>query len=196
MSEGRWCLLTALAPAPASPEELLNQLRDQLAPEEPPGGTGPSWAMWLWPSFIFVLCACLLIRRWRRRRNQPARGLAPLEWALQELGRLEAEPLPTAEEMDRFHARLADLVRGYLERHYHLPATRQTTPEFLVVARQTLPLSEPEQALLAELLQRCDLAKFARMVPTQDACRTALEQIRGLITALAARPLREESPAS
>ena len=82
----------------------------------------------------------------------------PEQWALQELGRLDESATADAAA---YHTALSDVVRRYLADRFGLPATRQTTAEFLETVRRSGRLSAEQQALLRDFLERCDLAKFA-----------------------------------
>jgi hypothetical protein len=58
-----------------------------------------------------------------------------------------------------------------LERRFHLPAPERTTEEFLQDLQRTLVLQPRHKELLADFLTECDLIKFARFEPTEEALR-------------------------
>src|SRR5207249_8546770 len=118
----------------------------------------------------------LVWRRWHRPRPLPE--LPPAEWALRALDRLGGrDPAdPTAADD------LADLLRGFLSRRYHLAADGRTTAELLVLLRQS-PLPPDAVADWQALLGRCDLARFARLGFAPDEWAAALVRVRGLVTA-------------
>ncbi len=132
------------SPREAPPAELL-----------PPLAPTP-WLAWAGAATaVLVLAAvgCWIGLRPRRPRQPP-----PERWALQELGRLDASaPADPA----AYHTALSDVVRRYLADRFGLPATRQTTAEFLEAVRRSGRLADEQQALLSDFLERCDLAKFA-----------------------------------
>jgi hypothetical protein len=172
----------------ATASDLLSQLKDRLAPEDPPGSP-PEMSWWPWLACT-VLLAVVAVAVWRlrRRRTEPA-PLSALDTALAELARIEAQQLIEAGEIGQFHVLAAEAVRGFLERQYELPATRRTTPEFLDALRDDPRLTEEIRSALAEFLRRCDLAKFAGVCPDAEACRSTLDLARRIIQ-LAAPPTR------
>ena len=98
---------------------------------------------------------------WKTKRRKPAvPPKLPREIALEELGRISAE----IEKMSpyQFSIRVSDILRKYVTQQYGLPATRQTSIEFLTALAKVSPFSAEEKSLLEDFLNRCDLIKFAR----------------------------------
>jgi hypothetical protein len=120
---------------------------------------------------------------------------SPAEWALCEMERLEQRGLPAAGQGRRYHALLANLVRRYVERRFGVHAPRQTTAEFLR-SLQGLPELQPAtRELLGELLQRCDLVKFAGVAPAEEDCRAAAALARQFVEQTAVVTPREAKKA-
>ena len=114
------------------------------------------------------------------RPSAPAaapKPLPPEQRALQELARLDASA--TADPA-AYHTALSDVVRRYLAERFGLPATRQTTAEFLETVRRSGRLSAEQQALLRDFLERCDLAKFAPVGASAEECREAAALARAV----------------
>jgi hypothetical protein len=123
-----------------------------------------------------VLAGSLIgMRLWRRAR--PAVSSAAEEQVLHRLDALEPADLAPVE----LHERLSELVRSYLVKRWHLPALHETTAELLARHGQEVPLQARE--LLADFLQRCDLAKFAPVAPTTQQCQDVLALARCLLIA-------------
>jgi hypothetical protein len=162
--------------------DVKKELRDITPPENPPPPP-PSWTRWLPWIGIAVAVLGLVAGGWglRRRFASPAPPLAPHEWAARELDRIEALHLPEAGEVERFHTLLSDVVRAYLERRFSLPASQQTTAEFLETMRRSPQLTPAQQGLLREFLERCDMAKFARAVPPPEECRAVAGMARSFV---------------
>ncbi len=125
-------------------------------------------SMWWWlliPAVIGVGIATLM---WSRRGSVTSRiPLTPAQRA-----RLDLSSLDLNEE--GAFARVADIVRAYLEDAFDLRAPRATTHEFLRVAQHSSVLSQPNRATLQELLLVADLVKFARHLPATDAPSKAM----------------------
>ena len=115
------------------------------------------------------------------RRRRAGAAPPPDRWALQELERIESLRLPELGDIERFHTLIADVIRGYLELRFQLQAPRRTTLEFLTALQGNDALPEGEHARLRDLLQRCDLAKFARAECGLDDCRAVVKSARAFI---------------
>jgi hypothetical protein len=173
------------------------ELRDITPPEDPPPPP-PSWLRWLPWAGVAVALAGLVAGGWglRRRFATPARPLPPHEWAARELDRIEAQQLPEAGELERYHTLLSDVVRVYLERRFSLPASQQTTAEFLETMRRAPQLTPAQQGLLRDFLQRCDMAKFARAAPPPEECRAVAAMARGFVQETTPNPREPKPPES
>ena len=146
-------------------------------PPEPlplvPNGMG--WLPWVIPAAALTLALAWFLQR---RRPRLRATLPPDKQALLELRRLEqSADLPSA----AYHTALSDVIRTYLAERLGLPATRQTTAEFLEMVRRTGRLSPEEQRMLHAFLERCDLAKFAPVGVSAEECREAAVLARGLV---------------
>jgi Domain of unknown function (DUF4381) len=161
--------------------DILKQMREGLSPPEPPAPS-PSW-LWRWrlPLVLGLLILSLgawLVWRWRGR---PAPPLSPDQYALRELARIE-ETLRSAQgDAEVFHTQLSHIIRRYLAERFGLHAFEQTTAEFLETVRQVPQVSAEQQALLRDLFERCDLAKFARASTSPEECRRTAEMVRELV---------------
>lgn len=94
------------------------------------------------------------------------------EESLKRLQNIESEPSP-----EKFYVALTDTVRHYLEQHYQIHASTQTTNEFLVEAAQNPELSEDTREVLSHFLLHADQVKFALHTPS------AAEQDEAMIIA-------------
>jgi uncharacterized protein DUF4381 len=123
----------------------------------------PPWLVFV---IVFVALSLLGLVVWlfARRRKQPLPPKLPREIALEELDRIGRE----IEKMSpyQFSIRVSDILRKYVTRQYGLPATRQTSIEFLSALAKASPFSGEEKLLLEDFLNRCDLIKFARYEAT------------------------------
>ncbi len=166
--------------------------RDITPPEEVPGGAARhGWLLWAGLGLGAVLLGVtgLVVRR-RRALKEPAPP--PHRWALRELDRLAGRAPASAAEVEAYHTALAAVVRRYLEMRFHLPAERRTTPEFLEAVRGSSDLPARQQQALAELLARCDLAKFARVRPSSEECQAVVTQARAFVQATASSGVRSQ----
>jgi hypothetical protein len=72
-------------------------------------------------------------------------------------------------------------MRRYLELRFRLPASHQTTPEFLTTLSGANLLDPAQQRILRDFLERCDLAKFARAGYSPLECQAAARMARDLV---------------
>jgi hypothetical protein len=162
----------------ALPRANIDEARGVTEPEPaPPEVTNP------WPGAALAAAVVLVggaagVAWWRRRRSRPAPELPPAEWARAELDRLAKRDAADPAAADA----LADVLRGFLARRFRLDAEGRTTAELLARLR-TLPL--PADALTAwqALLERCDLARFARLGFGADEWGVVLDRARDLVAA-------------
>ena len=124
-----------------------------------PSETSARW--WLLFLIVPLIAAVLVFRRFRR----PPGPLPPREWADAAFAKLERDAsgglaLVTA---------IAAIVRGFIERHFGIPAPKLTSEELLAAAEQAgWPVEQTDP--LRRLLEECDRAKFAGDVPDEDEC--------------------------
>lgn len=135
-----------------------------------------------------LLLAGIVLWLWRRARGRtPDSILAPAEpprpaheIAYEALRTLEAERLPDKGEIKTFHIRASDIVRAYVEGRFGVDALEMTTREVLDGLRS----HDVDEAVLGDfrqLLERCDLVKFAKDRPALDRCREVIPMGRSLV---------------
>lgn len=159
-------------------DEKDPQITDIYAPlDQPP----PTLYYLLAGGAALLLFALLFYFRRRRRRQQPPPPPLPLHVAaLAAIDRLLQEQ-GTACDFARFYAGLTLILRHYIEARFGLKAPEQTTEEFLDSLRQSPAFSEEQKALLRNFLGRCDLIKFARIIPDPREVDAAIGLCRDFI---------------
>jgi len=136
------------------------------------------------------------------RRRQPPEVRAPVvpfrpahEIALESLDALEASGLLELGEVKTYHIRVSDIMRVYAEGRFGVEAMEMTTGGVLDGLRRTGALSEVV-ADFRQLLDRCDLVKFAKFRPDVPACRGLVPLGRRLVDVTTpADPVPVEAPA-
>jgi hypothetical protein len=161
------------------PRVDLDEARGVTGPELVPPPPPSAVRNWLIAAAVVVCLGVMLVLVGRRlRRPQPVPEPPPVEWALAALTRLEGRDPTDPVAADE----LADLLRGFLTRRYLPAAAGKTTAELLALLRPC-PLAPDALAGWQALLERCDLARFARLGFAPDEWSTALIQVRDLVTA-------------
>jgi hypothetical protein len=82
-----------------------------------------------------------------------------------------AEALRFVSDPKLFCTLVSDTARVYLEERFNLRAPERTTDEFLVELRSSHHLTRDQKQSLGAFLESCDLVKFARFEPTEQALR-------------------------
>jgi hypothetical protein len=162
--------------------DILRHVRDGT--EIPQAGEERPSLLRRWEiMFALAVTALLILLAWlRKRRRVPRQApLPPDRWALREMERIETTLMPPQGNAELYHTQISFIVRRYLAERFGLHALQQTTTEFLEAIRQLPQLAAEEQALLAELLARCDLAKFARADASPEECQRTAELARNLV---------------
>lgn len=100
---------------------------------------------------------------WHRRKRPP---LTPLEKALAALAHARTVALQSPPY--EFGIEVCDILRNFLSAEYRLPATTQTSYEFLQTARGSTLFEGDRLARLARFLDKVDAIKFARAEATGE----------------------------
>jgi hypothetical protein len=133
----------------------------------------PPWLVFV---IAFVALSLLGLIAWlfAKRRKPPAPPKLPREIALEELEQISRE----IERMSpyQFSIGVSDILRKYVTQQYGLPATRQTSIEFLTALARASSFSAEEKSLLEDFLNRCDLIKFARYEATTSDSESLLQE--------------------
>jgi hypothetical protein len=166
----------------------VSHLRDITGIERVEGPPAENyWYLWAGLGAAGSAGLCLVWWRFAVRRRPEQPPPPPDVWALAELDRLETLALPAAGEVDRYHTMLSSTMRRYLELRFRLPASHQTTPEFLKNLSGADLLNPAHQQILRDFLERCDLAKFARAGFSPVECQEAARMARDLVEQTARR---------
>jgi len=141
---------------------------------------------------------------WLYRRNQRTERpdtSAPVvpprpahEVAYESLNALEASGLLELGEVKTYHIRISDIMRIYVEGRFGVDAMEMTTGEVLDGLRRAQTPSGVT-ADFRQLLDRCDLVKFAKYRPDVPACRDLVPLGRRLVDVTKpADPVPAEAP--
>ena len=119
----------------------------------------PVFNWWPWLALLAAAIATALgWWAWRRYKNRPIPPVDPYVWAQREFARIEQQGLVEAGRFAEYFTSMIDVGREYLAAR--VPGVRKsdTTSELI----RTMKPGEGIEAKLPELLERADLAKFAR----------------------------------
>lgn len=165
-------MIFAALQAPASTPTPLPEIRDIA----PPIDVFP-YPLWM---VIAAAIATLVVigagvwwfARWRKRRPAAAPP-TPRAAALRDLDALRDQ----VELLDpyAFSIAVSDVLRRFVTAQFGLPATQQTSPEFLASISGATRFTDAGRELLGGFLERCDLIKFAHVTATAADSSMLLE---------------------
>ena len=83
-----------------------------------------------------------------------------------------------------FSIEVSDVLRTFIGKaKFRLPATNQTSPEFLAAIARSPLFSAQDRTLLGRFAEKCDMIKFARIQATSEdnveLVTSALEFVQG-----------------
>src|SRR3954466_16346364 len=133
----------------------------------------PPWLVFV-IAFVVLSLLGAVVGWFMKRRKPELPPQAAREIALGELEQIR----PESETMTpyQFSIRVSDILRRYVTQQYGVPATRQTSIEFLTAAAKAPSFSADDKSLLEDFLNRCDLIKFAKYEATTSDSELLLEE--------------------
>lgn len=157
----------------AMPLDSPARPRDVHGIIDPPMGPGyllRHYAPWVLAALALGVIIMGLLWWLRRRRAveeavPPAVVEPPHVRVLAALRAIDEERLWQNGRHKEYHARVTDLLRGYIEERYAVPALERTTRE-LMQELSTSAMPAEQQRSLQHMLELADMVKFARFVPT------------------------------
>jgi len=131
-------------------------------------------------AFLIIIGIILFIRQ--RYKKEKAIILPSWAVALNNLHSLRNNIKSGKITLDSGFISLTDIVRGYLEKRFKLPASKQTTEEFLEgINQHEGPLPEVQRPFLKEFMQAAELVKFAKLPPDENTLNQALSKAEVLV---------------
>ncbi len=137
------------------------------------------WKKYIWPivavlALLALLAALAYLLRKREKKEVPASPIparTPMETALAELEKAEAENLYAAGRAKEYFTHIADTVRVYLHEEYGIDVLEKTTAELSESWPSAL---EEHRERVFYLLRTCDVAKFTKSSLGRDDATSAL----------------------
>ncbi|HVO33587.1 MAG TPA: hypothetical protein VMU17_06705 [Elusimicrobiota bacterium] len=137
------------------------------------GVIGPvGWSPWWW-IVALALIGVSGVLLWRKRQRAlagppPPPPIPADQLALQRLQELRNTDWIASGKLKEFYSALSEIIRGYLEGGFEIPALERTTAELLRDVRKRPEFTGERLVELKDLLESGDLVKFAKFRPDAD----------------------------
>lgn len=144
-----------------------------------------SRSVWIAAGILLIAAAAagyLLLRRRKERMGQEE-ILTPWQSAIQAIRSLKENVDSGMASPEISLAKLADIVRRYLEKRFNMRAEHQTTAEFLSeLDRDDSFLTGRHRHFLRDFLSSADMVKFARLPADKTLFETAADRAEKLVS--------------
>ena len=136
---------------------------------------------------VAILLALFFGYRFYRKKKQSGFVFKPPEpkrpaheIALENLDILLAKNLPGEGKIKQYYIEISEIIRHYLEARYFIPALEETSYEIMVEMKNQ-ELTEDLYQQLHKFLALCDLVKFAKHIPPDEAHMSSADMARKFI---------------
>jgi hypothetical protein len=161
------------------------ELKDIKQPIEEPIG----WSdIWPWLLGILILSLIIfIVKKYIFNKNKPSiiikpKVIIPADIsALKELNALEKAKIWQEGNVKEYHSQISEIIRRYTENRFDFIALELTTDEILQELKSIL--SDDQLNNLSTLLQRADLAKFAKSKPIDTENMESMVLAKGFVNA-------------
>ncbi len=159
-----------------------------------------SWVWWTLLAIIFVVGLVYLIFNFKKKKDEKKKRIPPYQQAMLSLQELDNSKLIDDRNLKEYYSQLTEISRRYLEEKVEIRALEFTSNELveeLEHRRQSKKLNISQDLIddFKRVLQRADLAKFAKMAPdmiTAKADRQNVESFTNSMQNAIPEPTEEE----
>lgn len=150
--------MPASQPATPQPETVsYENIFPEISPDKGKIGIGFFEKYWGW---IAALCAAALVGLYLIFRPRKPVPKTPYELAVAAIDAAEQNSAELDEK--EYASQISFAVRAYIEGQHSIPAPVKTTQEFLKIAAKSIVFDKQQRALISQILNMSDMAKFAR----------------------------------
>ena len=153
------------------------ELKDIKQPMLAPIGWSDIWP-WLL-AFIVLALAIFLLKKYvfnkkEKERIEKPKVITPADiTALQQLTKLDKAQLWQGGGVKEYHSELSEIIRRYTENRFNFIALELATDE--IISELKSKVNNEQLASITILLQRADLAKFAKSKPNEDDNKESMQ---------------------
>ncbi len=129
-----------------------------------------SWVLWTLLAIAIILGLIFLIFKFKKKKDEKKKRIPPYQRAIQSLQDLDNSKLIDDRNLKEYYSQLTEISRRYLEEKVEIRALEYTSNELvdeLINRRQNQKLNISQDLIddFKKVLQRADLAKFAKSAP-------------------------------
>ena len=153
------------------------ELKDIKKPMEAPIGWSDIWP-WLIAFIVLALIIFLLkkyvLNKKEKESIEKPEVITPADiTALQQLTKLDKAQLWQGGSVKEYHSELSEIIRRYTENRFNFIALELATDE--IISELKSKVNNEQLASITILLQRADLAKFAKSKPDEDENKESMQ---------------------
>jgi hypothetical protein len=153
------------------------ELKDIKQPMEAPIGWSDIWP-WLVGIIVLTLIVFLLkkyvFNKKEKVKIEKPKVIIPADiTALQQLTKLDKAQLWQGGSAKEYHTELSEIIRRYTENRFNFIALELATDE--IISELKSKVNNEQLASITILLQRADLAKFAKSKPDEDENKESMQ---------------------
>lgn len=142
---------------------------------------------------LFFFISKKIYRKILDRKNLMQLERTPQERALFRLNILLDKHLIEKQRVSRFYFEYSEIFRSFLEEEWNLKALEATEKELKALILDT-NLNLDLKASAKKMIELCELAKFAKFVPSQEDINRSIRQLRDFIDLANKVPEPVQSP--
>ncbi len=159
-----------------------------------------SWIWWVLLAIVVVVGLFYLIFKLKDKKDEKKKRIPPYQKAIQSLQALDQSDLIESRNLKEYYSKLTEISRRYLEEKVEIRAMEYTSNELvdeLENRRKTQQLNINQELIddFKKVLQRADLAKFAKSAPdviTAKSDRKNIESFTNSMQTAIPEPTEEE----
>jgi len=153
------------------------ELKDIKQPMEAPIGWSDIWP-WLLGIVLLILIAYILKKYVFTKKEalkiEKPKVIIPADiTALQQLTKLDEAQLWQAGNVKKYHSEISEIIRRYTENRFNFIALELATEEIIIELKSKV--NNEQLASITILLERADLAKFAKSKPEETENKESMQ---------------------
>jgi low affinity Fe/Cu permease len=142
----------------------------------------------IWPWILGVLITSIIIyiirkylfnNKEKTKKIEPKIIIPPYIIALDQLTELENAKIWQAGRIKEYHSKISEIIRRYTENRFDFIALELATDE--IISQLKNKLDNQQLSSINTLLQRADLAKFAKSKPSDDENNESMQLAKDFI---------------